>query len=350
MDLSANVLSICSGYGGLDLGVRIARPEARTVCYVERELTAAAILAARMEDGTLDEAPVWSDLRTFDGKRFRGLVDILLAGYPCQPFSNAGKRQGNRDPRHLWPHVARVTGECEPEEVFLENVDAHLRLGFREVCRKLERMGYRVAAGLFSAEEVGAPHRRLRLFALADRNGKRQRKPGPEQGQQATNARCRGAAMADAGDGFVPLAGRRPQGRTGSHATGEAMEDAYDIGRRAGIAGGQSIAEGGRRESALPGEAVGKPAGEGYAVVRDGRDPEAQCASALRAGFGFCPGPDDLESWRELLHIDATLKPALCRASDGTDSRVDRLRALGNGVVPLVAALAYRTLRGAHER
>lgn len=164
-------LSLCSGTGGLDLGLSIAIPGYRTVGHVERETFAAATLVARMEDATLDCAPVWDDVASFDGRPWRGAVDIVTAGYPCQPFSVAGKRLGTEDPRHLWPHVARIIGECEPPFVFLENVAHHLRLGFPEVASGLVGMGYRLAAGLFTAAEVGAPHKRERLFILAIREG-----------------------------------------------------------------------------------------------------------------------------------------------------------------------------------
>jgi len=113
-------LSLCSGAGGLDLGLAIAEPGYRTVGYVERDAFAAAVLVARMEDAALDQAVVWDDLASFDGKPWRGAVDLLCAGYPCQPFSIAGKRRGADDPRHLWPHVARVIGECQPRFVFLD--------------------------------------------------------------------------------------------------------------------------------------------------------------------------------------------------------------------------------------
>lgn len=100
-----NVLSLCSGIGGLDLGLRLALPQARTVCYAEREVYPAAVLAARIADGALDDAPIWSDLRRFDGQPWRGVVDCIIGGYPCQPFSLAGKRLGTRDPRFVWPHI-----------------------------------------------------------------------------------------------------------------------------------------------------------------------------------------------------------------------------------------------------
>lgn len=108
-------LSICAGVGGLDLGLREALPGARAVCYVKRELTAALVLGARMREGRLDEAPVWSDVRSFDGRPWRGKVAGVIGGYPCQPFSYAGARRGEADERHLWPHIERIVGECEPQ-------------------------------------------------------------------------------------------------------------------------------------------------------------------------------------------------------------------------------------------
>ncbi|WP_281220862.1 DNA cytosine methyltransferase [Meinhardsimonia xiamenensis] len=145
-------LSLCSGAGGLELGLHLALPGYRAVGYVERDAYAAAILVARMEDAALDCAPVWDDVATFDGRPWRNAVDIVTAGYPCQPFSVAGKRRGADDPRHLWPHVARIVGEVEPPFVFLDNVAHHLRLGFPEVARRLVGMGYKVAASLFTAQ------------------------------------------------------------------------------------------------------------------------------------------------------------------------------------------------------
>lgn len=129
---------------------------------------AAAALVARMEDEALDRAPVWDDLKTFRGRDWRGVVDLLTAGYPCQPFSAAGKRLGTADPRHLWPHVRRIIVQVRPRRVFLENVGGHLSLGFDIVHRELSQLGFTVAARLQSAAETGARHERERLFILAD--------------------------------------------------------------------------------------------------------------------------------------------------------------------------------------
>ena len=102
-------LSLCAGAGGLDLGLALSEPGYRTVGYVERDAFAAAVLVARMEDQTLDRAPVWDDLAGFDGRPWRGAVDLVSAGYPYHPFSVAGKCKGADDPRQLWPqrHLCR---------------------------------------------------------------------------------------------------------------------------------------------------------------------------------------------------------------------------------------------------
>ena len=164
------ILSLCSGVGGIELGFKLAAPSARTVGYVENEAFACSILEARMQDKTLDEAPIWTDLKTFNGRAWRGKVDCLTGGYPCQPFSVAGKKLAEKDPRHLWPEIKRLITEIEPPICFFENVGGHLRLGFEQVANDLSSLGYKVKAGLFTAQEVGAPHKRERLFILAYRD------------------------------------------------------------------------------------------------------------------------------------------------------------------------------------
>ena len=163
-----NAISICSGYGGIELGLREVVP-ATTVCYVEIEVSAAAILAARMEEGYLDQAPIWSALKTFDTEPWRGKVDILTGGFPCQPFSVAGAHLGEDDPRNLWPDTARLIRGLGVPIVFLENVPGILRYYWDTIRPELREMGYEVTEGLFSAAETGAPHKRQRLFILGYR-------------------------------------------------------------------------------------------------------------------------------------------------------------------------------------
>lgn len=166
-----NHISLCAGYGGIDLGLRRAVPNLRTVAFAEIEGFACANLVAKMEAGLLDAAPIWTDLKTFPYAKFRGLVDILSGGYPCQPFSAAGQRRGKDDPRHLWPWIADGIDAMGPAACFFENVEGHISLGLSDVVEDLARLGYRTTWGIFSAAEVGAPHQRKRVFILAHRNG-----------------------------------------------------------------------------------------------------------------------------------------------------------------------------------
>jgi site-specific DNA-cytosine methylase len=126
-----------------------------------------------MEKGLMDVAPLWNDLKTFPYESFHGLVDILIAGYPCQPFSSAGKRAGKEDPRHLWPWIADGIRLLQPRMCFFENVEGHISLGLSTVISDLEELGYKSSFGIFSASEVGAVHQRKRVFILAHRSDER---------------------------------------------------------------------------------------------------------------------------------------------------------------------------------
>ena len=338
-------LSLCSGAGGIDLGLTLALPGYRTVGHVERETFAAATLVARMADKALDQAVVWDDIASFDGRPWRGAVDIVSAGYPCQPFSVAGKRRGADDPRHLWPHVARIIGECEPPFVFLENVAHHLRLGFPEVARGLVGMGYRLAAGLFTAAEVGAPHRRERLFILAIREGNElanaarllwhpveRREP---DGTLAPLADAPGQCQREPADEADAIASGR-QTRDEPRDNSRAMADAAGDGRQQTERGQSQI---GRSDPCQPDVDDADGAGS------QGRGNDAGEHAGERPPWP--PGPHDADGWTRYLQSAPDAEPAIRRGADGLANRVDRLRLCGNGVVPLVAAHALRTL--AHQ-
>ena len=160
-------LGLCAGYGGIELGLQRVIRNLRTVALCEIEAFACANLVAKMEAGLMDCAPIWTNLKTFPWSDFRDRVDILTGGYPCQPFSAAGKRLGTEDPRHLWPFIADGIRILRPKLCFFENVEGHISLGLREVIGELESIGYTAAWGIFSASEVGAPHQRKRVFILA---------------------------------------------------------------------------------------------------------------------------------------------------------------------------------------
>lgn len=326
---TVNVLSFCSGYGGLDLGVDLATGGAtRVVCHVEREAFAAAVLAARMAEEVVAPAPVWSDLRTFDGRPWRGVVDLITGGYPCQPFSHAGKRLGEQDERHLWPDIARVIGEVEPGIVFFENVAGHLTLGFDAVRADLERLGYRVAAGLFSAAEVGASHRRERLFILGVADAQL---PVDAGQRRHRNARLRPTSVRLEAGGDSVADTLHDHGRPGSAEQAEGTQ-----GNREG------------RGPAVCGDALA----DAMLERTQGSDVEDQEQEHAQGRCGqldlFPPGPGERARWDDIIANRPDFAPATQRelrgVVDGRASRLDRLRALGNGVVPLVAAYAFTSL------
>lgn len=401
---SLSVLSLCAGVGGLDLGIRMAQPNARTVCFVEIEAFACEILATRMEDKTMDEAPIWTDLRTFDGKPWRGLVDCITAGYPCQPFSVAGKQKGKDDPRHLWPDVFRVVQEISPKLCFFENVPGHLRLGFEQVHDDLSSLGYCVKAGLFSAAEVGASHKRERLFILAYRESDRadgwlshlqeiQRTIGcghaiepsgsseayvadsesvfserPKQkgntGEQSEMPS--GSFNSELGNtehlgSFTSALARSVEKVDGTKRCKSRSKKTKQLARTNKLGNTEHVGSFAITQSRGNEETYGaeRPESRKNAPQQSERadqlanadsvgteiSPERQFAAKQRPDIDgnpiapFPPGSNG--DWDE---ISTSLKPAICRMADGLANRVDRIRACGNGVVPLAAAYAWITL------
>ena len=352
-------LSLCAGGGGLDLGLMLAEPGYHTRAFVEWEDWPRTVLIAAQRAGYFAPAPIWDDLRSLKARRFRGAFDTVLAGYPCQPFSAAGKRGGAADPRHLWPDVARVIGECRPAWVFVENVAGHVSLGLETVLRELWDMGYTPAVCLFSAAEVGAPHQRMRVFILAhtDEPASRHRSIQPRR-EQRLYPQGRGA-----GAGHHQLADAESDGRCqgwagpelwlGQDATtasaGRAMADT-SVAELEGQQRGQHLS--GRRQkpdgySALPGRAGLHPPGPGD------RD-EWTTILAARPDLAPALGLSDCLAWAGRLAAyaespgTAAAEPALRRMADGLAHRARALRLLGNGVHPLAAAHAWRSLAAAH--
>jgi len=388
-------LALCAGIGGLELGLKLALgPRYRTVGYVERDAFAAAALVARMADQALDRAPVWDDLATFDGQAWRGCVDLVSGGFPCQPFSGAGLRRGKADERWLWPEFERVLGEADPPLVFLENVPGLALHGLDSVLEGLARGGFDAAWDLFSAAEAGAPHLRERWFLLAAR--------GLPDALRDVLRQCpergRGAARpAEPGDAeprdLEPDVGDADGAGWRSARPGKLGMAADDVGaRESGAALGD--ADGARHEGwdggrlRLPDLRAPRPAGDALADAQYGllppalaragdgtgsRHTGASLADPARAGLGglgqperarlerppghladgsgpqglvawpFPPGPGDWEGWGEWLRRGGP-EPAVRRDPDGPQSRLDELRCLGNAVVPAQAALALAIL------
>lgn len=309
-DMALRALCLCDGYGGFELGFRLAGLDVQTVCRCERDSYAASVLVARMEEALLDRAPIWDDLETFDGAAWRGRVDIVTAGFPCQPFSKAGLRGGVDDERWIWPGIARIIADVGPSYIFLENVPGLVRGGLPHVLADLAELGFDAEWGMHSALAVGAPHNRERFWLLAHADG-----DGfkgfrfLDAGDQRDADRPGGEDVADTtGIGDAPRfgPGARPGGWVeGSETRGRDMADA----------------EGRRLSESTGDDAPGLPGSDG-----------------LRR---FPPHPDDDAGWDEYRRQGGP-EPSVRRGPDGRPPEmVDALHLGGNGLVPLAAANAF---------
>lgn len=320
-------ISLFSGYGGLDLAVRRALPEARCVCYVERETPAAAILASRMEDGGLEDAPIWSDIVTFPSRLFRGRVAGLVGGFPCQDLSVAGRQAGIEGERSgLFFEIVRLVRELESVEwLFLENVPPVLNFpAGTTVLGELAALGFDAEWGTLRASDVGGSHRRERAFVLAYRTGRGLGKLRESSG----------------GGGFI------------NGGADDAQADTpHDHGRR-GISGAETGT--GQDGERWIGPAIGSRqlANTNHPRLEIRRGERGNDEQERKAVIGnrlplFPPGPADLNAWRQVPEwLHPAVEPGLRRLADGANTRMDRLRAAGNGVVPLQGAVALALLLG----
>lgn len=160
-------LALFAGAGGGILGGQLLGW--RTVCAVEIEPYAAGVLLARQNDGCLPPFPVWDDIQTFDGRPWKGIVDVISGGFPCQDISVAGKGAGITGERSgLWKEFARIIREVRPRFVFVENSPVLTSRGFDVVLGDLAALGFDAEWGVLSAAAVGAPHLRERIWIIAN--------------------------------------------------------------------------------------------------------------------------------------------------------------------------------------
>jgi len=291
-----NELALFAGIHGIGLGLKRAFERRglpfRTVCYVEWDDYCVEVLKARMRDGLLDDAPIWGDITTFDGRPWAGCVDIVTGGFPCQDLSFAGKEAGLEGERSgLFFELMRVVREVRPGIVLLENVPALLIRGFGRVAAEMAASGYGLQWDCVPAAAVGAHHRRDRVFILAYAKGygSRVREGRVEAFRdvwQLPLGSC-GEAMADSAEHGGERSGVARDGRTGLEDGGEVMADS-------------------ERE-------------------RFGNTSERQAEVSVFGGSYSSQRP----MW--------AVEPDVGRVADGVSRRVDRLKALGNAVVPQVA-------------
>lgn len=374
----------CAGIGMLGEGLRAGLDwlgvESRCVGYIERDGFAASALVARMEDASLDQAPIADTLESFDGRLWRGRVDCFAAGFPCQPWSHAGKQEGIGDERWLWPALVRIIVDVEPGLVFLENVPGLVSGGGLEyVLSDLAKMGFDAEWCHITAGAVGASHKRDRFFLLAYARCKRlrlwhdardpRRAPSDSQGDHEGEERQRSGEPSGGGVATVrESVGYSIGARADEHAARRGPRDSTGepggfVGDNAGprCAGGENSGansdHAGQRcrssesergsagvaaaeRSRSQGDGPSEPQRRGEPVARD------------RGGriFAFVPSdPRWPETIAESPHLAPAVEPGFCVLVDGLavvvdEARADQLRCGGNGIVALQAAVAFVVL------
>ncbi len=269
-----NELALFAGAGGGILGGHLLGW--RTVCAVERDAYAAQVLAQRQNDGALPAFPIWSDVCSFDGKPWRGLVDVVSGGFPCQDISAAGSGTGIDGARSgLWSEMARIIGEIRPAVVYVENSPLLVGRGLAVVLGDLAEMGYDAQWCIVSASDVGAPHQRDRCWIVA----------------HAIEGRC-------------------DQGGLHFRERSSLSKSCFSI--------------------PIMADARGE---HGERIVTGGTDTQVRRGPIERQTGSR---GDGIRRW--------PAEPGMGRVANGVANRVDRIKALGNGQVPRVAATAFTLL------
>ena len=298
-----NELALFAGAGGGILGGHLLGW--RTVCAVEWEPYPASVLCARQNDGLLPPFPIWDDVQTFDGKPWRGIVDVVSGGFPCQDISAAGKGTGIDGERSgMWREMARIIHEVQPRFAFVENSPMLTSRGLGTVLGDLASMGFDAKWGVLGAADVGANHQRNRIWIVGDSIRKRRAEGWHDHGQD---------------DGSKPAT-------DGQHAS--QMADALCNGL-------QGIRPNGTVE------------GQIRLRCRTGSDQIKQLRHIAGKGLsnwinGTMGQPRTLSEFKRPSWWST--EPNVGRVAHGVAARVDRLKAIGNGQVPLCAATAWRIL------
>ena len=296
-----NELALFAGAGGGILGGKLLGW--RTVCAVEWEPYPASVLCARQNDGLLPPFPIWDDIQTFDGNPWRGIVDVVSGGFPCQDISAAGKGAGIDGERSgMWGEMARIIHEVRPRFVFVENSPMLTSRGLGRVLGDLASMGFDARWGVLGAADVGANHQRDRIWIVGkvtNTNSIGLQKPAHQQELESQG--CNQLQIEQ------------------SRNSGEMAYADSTHGK------GNQCAERTQAQHA-------NPDGTGQLGNSDSlRELQPQgCKQNQRGWIGNA-------SWWQV-------EPDVGRVADGVAARVDRLKAIGNGQVPLCAATAWRTL------
>jgi DNA (cytosine-5)-methyltransferase 1 len=335
---SLTVGSLFSGIGGIDLGLE--RAGHRVLWHSEIDKYACRVLKKHWP-----ETPNLGDVKLINWSEVPN-VDIIAGGYPCQPFSTAGKRKGKEDPRHLWPYVLDAIRAIRPRYALMENVRGHLTLGFGDVLADLASCGYSAEWQIISAASVGAPHRRDRLFFVAYPDGERSHRTevNATEGRQSAlvdSARC-GEAVADADDAR-DRAPERDMERERSTRFVFGDDSLYGISGRSST---MADSTGRRLEEREPESETTEDTRLGSYEVGTMANANSERFSQERPEQSSTGTTRKGSHDRGLMEFGAWWKtePGMGRVAHGVPARVDKLRGLGNAVVPQVAELVGRLI------
>jgi len=303
-----NELALFAGAGGGILGGHLLGW--RTVCAVEWEHYPASVLCARQNDGLLPPFPIWDDVQTFDGRPWRGIVDVISGGFPCQDISAAGKGVGIEGERSaMWGEMARIIHEVRPKFVFVENSPMLTSRGLGRVLGDLASMGFDARWGVLGAADVGANHQRDRIWICAKWRG---------------------------------LLSHTQHDRIGRW---EQQQESIEKTKR-------NVAYTNLPQFKREGESIGIQ--EGFARIGNGSSVVSDSTSIRQSGQGQheqSVNSKTNQNW-QTNYVESigrqeqwSTEPNVGRVADGVAARVDRLKAIGNGQVPLCAATAWRILK-----
>lgn len=296
-----NVIDLFSGIGGFSLGLGYAGM--RTVQFCEIDPYCRRVLAKHWPD-----VPCHDDIRKFDPPP--GAAELICGGYPCQGESEAGERRGTKDERWLWPEMLRIIRGVGPRWVVAENVSGHISLNFDSVAASLEDEGFTVWPFIIPASAVGAPHRRDRVWIVANSQRSQRRSSG-------TVGYVANGKISQWGQTSSWSGTQSPDGGNGIMADADGKRESQQVGNER--------------------EVRGRP-------VDGGKEKPVAHTKSLSVGAGLCPS-EQRERWGRRFsdgrspHAEWSAEPSVGRVADGIPHRLDRLRGLGNAIVPQIAAL-----------
>ena len=311
---SLNELALFAGAGGGILGGHLLGWQ--TVCAVEWGTYPASVLCARQNDGLLPTFPIWDDVQTFDGKPWRGIVDVVSGGFPCQDISAAGKGAGLEGARSgMWHHMARVVGEVRPRFVFVENSPMLTSRGGTRVIGDLAKMGYDCKWTVMGAADVGANHNRDRIWIVATLQV-------ADTNLQSTFAK------------------QERQYQWPKKPDGDSAGEMGTFDAEAKMANPSQLFSNGSNDNSrismereTQSESGNRSWEKTLADTNESQRKRNQCSKRVIKEYSNFGSP----SWW-------ASEPNVGRVADGVAARVDRLKAIGNGQVPLCAATAWRLL------